>query len=209
MDARWLRLTGVAAILGSLLAVLANVPTTWYGLVPRDSYVFNPPVMSPLWINRTVVPILAVVAILGLLAGMAGLVRRDWPVAGRTRRYGGIGAILGLAGATVAVPLLLWGFQDPRQFLVTIGGLALAGLSLLVLVPSLLALGYGYARTDRPVLGYLLAAIVGAVPLLGIVIPGPLQAMAGAMPIAVAWGVVGLDLVRFPEPLTSSVRDRD
>jgi len=79
------RHAGGVTLLGGLLALAASVPTRWFGRVPDDSYVFDPPRFSALWIERTVVPVVAVVAAVLLLAGLLALFRRDrermarWP----------------------------------------------------------------------------------------------------------------------------------
>jgi len=199
----WLRSFGGASILGGVLTVLVNVPSTWYGLEPRDSYVFDPPPLSPLWINRELVPVLSVAAAIGLLLGVVGLVRRDWSVAGRARRWGGVGVVVAFVGVTVAVPALLYSLRDPAGgVLLTFAGLGVGALSLLVLVPSAILLAYGYLKTDRPRLGYAFVGLLVGVPVLGFVVPEPTKAPVAALPIAVAWGVLGVELFRHPDPLS-------
>lgn len=209
MARRWIRSFGGAAILGGVLAVLVNVPSTWYGLEPTDSYVFDPPFLSPLWINRELVPVLSVVAAIGLLIGVVGLVRRDWSLGGRAQRWGGVGVVIAFAGVTIAVPAVLYSVRDPVGGVVlTFVGLAAGALGLLILVPSAILLAYGYLKTDRSHLGYAFVGFLIGVPVLGFVVPEPIKAPLAALPIAVAWGVFGVDLIQHPEPL-SGVDDGD
>ncbi|MFT4890340.1 MAG: hypothetical protein ACI9YT_001254 [Halobacteriales archaeon] len=205
MASRWLRSFGGASILGGILTVLVSVPTSWYGLEPRDSYVFDPPPLSPLWINREVIPVLSVVAAIGLLLGVAGLVRRDWSVAGRARRWGGVSVVVAFVGVTIAVPALLYSSRDPVGGVVlTLAGLGVGALSLLILVPSAILLAYGYLKTDRPRVGYAFVGLLVGVPVLGYVVPEPTKATVAALPIAVAWGVLGVELLQHPDPLSGA-----
>ena len=70
------RTVGGLTALGGLLTVVATIPTRWYGPRPTDSYVFDPPRFSALWIERTVAPVLAVIAALLILTGLLWLFRR-------------------------------------------------------------------------------------------------------------------------------------
>lgn len=203
MRDRWSLGLGWGAIVGGVLAVLVQVPASWYGVEARDSYLFDPPTLSPLWINRELVPVLSILAVLGLLLGVVGLVRRDRPVAERIRRWGGFGAIVGLGLLTLAVPMFQYGTSDAgeERIFLTLGAFAIGVLGLVLLVPSLLGLSYGYTRTDRPRLGYAFAGVLVGVPVLSFLIPGPLDALAAALPVGVAWVVLGADLLEHPEPL--------
>lgn len=206
MGDRWSLGLGWSAIVGGVLAVLVQVPASWYGVEARDSYLFNPPTLSPLWINRELVPVLSVIAVLGLLLGVVGLVRRDRPVSGRLRRWGGFGAIAGFALLTLSVPMFQYGTSDAgeERIFLTLGAFALGLLGLVFLVPSLLSLAYGYTQTDRPRLGYAFAGVLVGVPILSVLIPGPLDAFAAALPLGVAWVVLGADLLEHPEPLPTA-----
>lgn len=199
MDSRLRVAAGGSSLVGAALAVLVNVPAGWYGLTARDSYVFEPAVLSPLWIERELVPVLSVLAVVGLLAGLVGLAARDWSVAGRSRRIGWIGAGLALAGLLVAVPTVQTATGGGA--LVALVGLALGALSIVVLAPSLALLAYGHALTERPVIGYAFAGVLVGVPVLGFLAAGALQGLAAVLPVAAAWSVVGADLLRHSGPL--------
>lgn len=200
---------GWAAIVGGVLAVLVQIPSSWYGVQARESYIFDPPTLSPLWISRVVVPILSVVAVLGLFLGVVGLVRRDRAVSGRARRWGGFGASVGFGILTLAVPMFLYATSVTGAELVflTLGGVGLGLLGLVFVVPSLLSLAYGYAQTDRPRLGYAFAGVLVGVPILSFLIPSPIDAFAAALPIGVAWVVLGVELLEHPKPLSRTVSD--
>jgi hypothetical protein len=202
MRRRWARAFGGASLLGGVLTVLVSVPPAWYGLEPRDSYVFDPPVSSPLWINRHLVPVLAVLAAIGLGLGLLGLARRDWPVAGRARRWGGVGGVLAFVGITVAVFVLLSPSGNAgSDVVVTLAGFGVGVLGLVLLVPAVILLAYGYRRTDRPHLGTAFAGALVAVPVLGYVVPGPTSGLVASLPVGVAWAVFGVDLLEHPDPL--------
>lgn len=168
MDERIARGLGALAVLGGGLSVVASIPSRWYGVPQTDAYVFDPATLSPLWTERTLMPLVGLLAGAMVLAGLAGLVVRDRPVAGRLRRWSGYAVVVGLG--LVEVTLVLFALVDGAAG--GAGGLtgavlvvvaALAGLAgLVVLVPALVALGVGYARTDRPTVGY---ALVGGTAL--------------------------------------------
>jgi hypothetical protein len=210
------RTAGLLGAVGGLLAILASLPSRWYGAVPGDSYVFDPPVFSPLWVERTIVPVLTVVAGALVVLGIVGLLRRDWAVAGRLRRWSGVAAVLGLvvfelgvvaftvvSGATAA------GIDDLTAIGGTLVGLAGLGLGAVLGLPALVALGVGYGRTDRPLVGYMLAGspLVAA----GLAAGGP--AGFGTLPVAVPMGlalvVVGWELWTHPEPVGEAGDETD
>jgi hypothetical protein len=198
------RALGSASVLGAILAVLTNVPPAWYGLPETDAYLFDPAIFSPLWINRVLVPLLSVVATLGLLGGLVGLVARDWPVAGRARRWGGVGGSVALAGFTVAVPAFVYSMQDTGgTLLLPFVGLVVGAASLLLFLPSVVLLSYGYVQTSRPRIGYALAVMPLGVVLLGYLVSGPEQSVAAAIPVGITWALVGQDLLDHHEPLGS------
>lgn len=207
MGRRWSRPTGGASLVGAVLAVVVSVPPAWYGIEPTDSYVFDPPVPSPLWFAREVEPALSVVAAVGLLLGVVGLVRRDWPVVGWARRWGGAGGVLAFAGLAVAV---VAGASATRgDLLLPLVSLVFGGMGVLLLVPATVLLAYGYARTARPHVGYAFAGLLVGVPVLGYLAPAPVQTLVASLPVGVAWWVVGIELLRHPDPLPGRDGDAD
>lgn len=211
MDERTVRSMGIVGVLGGVLVLLSAVPPQWYGVPRTDSYLFFPRPGSPLWIHREVVPVLAVLGVLGLFVALLALVRRDWPVAGRLRRWSGVLALVGLGGVTVATPILEYvsfGDTGATTFAV-LGGVLFAALSALLLAPALLALGFGYVRTRRPRVGYALVGVVLAVPALGYLVPEPAGTLGAALPVAVVAAVVGRDLFLHPDPLPVEANGAD
>lgn len=204
MDRRTATGLGIVSILSGILVAIVSVPPTWYGLQPTDAYVFDPEPWTPLWINRELVPALAIIASLGLLAGLGGLVVRDWSVAGRWRRWGGSIALIGMAGVTAGLPAIL-GPQGASatetigflvSLLVWVGGLVL-------LVIGLLLLAYGYMQTPRPDIGYALLGVLVGVPALSFIVPEWMGSLVVALPITITWAVLGRELLRQSTPLAA------
>ena len=198
------RHAGGVTLLGGLLALVAGVPTRWFGPVPDDSYVFDPPRFSALWIERTVVPVVAVVAAVLLLAGLLALFRRDRERMARWQRWFAIVSVVGAAVGTLATLLLVsvgpQGTADPTAALNALLGAGLALLALLLLLPGLVAWGSGYLRAERPRLGAALAGgpvvafLVLSVNVAGGVEFGPVGSLPVVLPFALAVVVVGYDL---------------
>lgn len=204
------RHAGGVTVLGGLLALLASVPTRWFGPVPDDSYVFDPPRFSALWVERTVVPVVAIVAAILLLAGLLALFRRDRDRMARWQRWFAIVSVVGAAVGTLAIMLLVsagpQGTADPTAALNALLGAGLALLALLLLLPGLVAWGSGYLRAEQPRLGTALAGgpivalLILAVNVAGGVEFGPVGALPVVLPFGVAVIVVGYDLWDRAEP---------
>lgn len=198
------RAVGGLTAIGGLLALVATPPTRWYGSRPTDSYVFDPPRFSALWIERTIVPALAVTATLLILAGLLWLFRRDRERMARWHRWFAVVAVVGTAVGTLATTLLvsIGGRMaaDPTAALNALLGVGLALLALLLLFPGLLAWGIGYLRDGRRRLGTALAggptvaAAVVAVSIALDVDTGALGALPVVAPVGLAVVAVGYDL---------------
>lgn len=201
MDPGRAKFFGGVATLGGVLSVIVSVPSSWYGLRPRDSYVFDPQPVSPMWIERELVPVLTVVAMVALLIGLLGLVLRDWSTFGGVRRWGGVGSILGLGGLAVAVPVFLYASRGSPGVgaIVVLGAFAVGAISALVLGLGLLLLGYGYRANNRERIGYALLGVVVAVPVLGFFVPSPYDSLLASLPVGIAWIIVGNELWRYSE----------
>lgn len=204
MDRRTIRGAGAVGGVSGWLVVLVNAPSSWYGVPVTDSYVFDPPTFSPLWVERNVVPALAILAMAGVLVGLAGLVLRDRPVAGRARRWGGVAALLGLGVTAIGIGAFLIvspgsvGAGDAIGVLVTI---VVTGLGLLIGLPGLFVMGIGYARTGRPLVGYAFGLLPVGVGVIQYINPGTAGALPGMLPIGAAWTVLAVELWNHPEPL--------
>ncbi|MFP4530366.1 MAG: hypothetical protein ACLFNC_03655 [Halodesulfurarchaeum sp.] len=195
MTDRWRWVAGLSSVLGGVLAILSSVPPGWYGVEPTDSYVFDPAMFSPLWIERTLVPLLFLGALVGLLVGVGALVYRDWTTT-RSHRVGGSLAILG--GATLAVgrygPDLVTPAGTPVGPIAGLVGFALllwSGLLLLIGVPLL---AVAYFRAGRPWLAGTMLAVVPAMLFVGSLVPGPVADLAGSLPLFVLGVVIARDL---------------
>jgi hypothetical protein len=214
MDERTARGFGAAAVLGGVLSILTAVPSRWFGAPQTDAYLFDPAAFSPLWIERSLVPLGSVLAGVLVVVGIAGLVARDGQVASRLRRFSGYTAVAGLAmvlPALVAFALTRTGTDPLGAILVILG--ALSGLLGAVLaVPALVAAGYGYVRAGRPVVGYGLAAG----PLVAVVLSVGASALVdslgfGLLPaialFAIAPLAVGHELWTHPAPVRGGSTD--
>ncbi|AZH26450.1 hypothetical protein [Haloplanus aerogenes] len=198
------RVVGAVTALGGLLAIVATVPTRWYGPRPTDSYVFDPPRFSALWVERTVVPVLAVAAALLILTGLLWVFRRDRARMARWQRWFAVVCVIGAAVGTLSTMLFASvggrALADPTAALNALLGVGLALLALLLLFPGLLAWGAGYLRSGRQRLG---AALVGG-PVVAVAVVAASIALdfgadsVGALPVVVPVGVavvvVGYDL---------------
>ncbi|WP_251328284.1 hypothetical protein [Haloplanus pelagicus] len=200
------RFVGGMTALSGVFVIVAAIPTRWFGPMPTDSYVFDPPRFSALWIERTIVPAVALAAVLLMLVGLLSLFRRDRERMARWQHWTAIVALIGAAVGTLATILLVSAGRgangDPTGTLNALLGAVLAVLAFLLLVPGLLAWGGGYLRGDRPVLG---AALVGGpvVPVLVVAASIALdvgESTAGSLPVvapvAAAVVIVGRDLWR-------------
>jgi hypothetical protein len=198
------RLLGSLSGLGGLLAVVATAPTGWFGPVPDDSYVFDPPRFSALWVERAVIPAVAVLAVLLCLTGLLALFARDRDGMPRWQRWLAVVALIGGGVGSLATVLLVstvgGAGATPSGALNALAGLAFALLATVLLLPGLLAWGAGYLREGRPVVG---VALVGA-PALSVLIVatsvvadvafGNAGALPAVLPFAAAMVAVGYDL---------------
>jgi hypothetical protein len=196
-------LTGGLAGLGGVLAAVAAIPTRWFGPVPTDSYVFDPPRFSALWIERAVVPWMAMLAAGLCLAGLLALFGRDRDWMAKWHRWLAVVAVIGAAVGTLATILLVstagGGTADPTVALNAIVGAGFALLALALLVPGLLSWGVGYVRSGRPLLG---GVLVGAPAL-------SLALLTANVAFGLAFGEFGSLPVVLPFSLAMVVLGRD
>jgi hypothetical protein len=197
------RALGASAVVGGLLLVLTSLPSRLYGAAPGDSYVFDPAFGSGLWLQRWVLPVLLVLAVLGPVLGLAGLLLRDrdggrWhDVAGGLAVF--TGAVLVVAEVLLAATGSLSGGAPDvvGSFLVLVG--ALGGVvGLVVLAVALVVWGVRYRRRGRTRLGTTLAlAPVATVLAMALAWGGDLGPVGGplvALPPGVAAMLVGRNL---------------
>jgi hypothetical protein len=202
------RSIGALSALGGVLALVASVPTHWFGPMPTDSYVFDPPRFSALWIERTVVPVLSVVAALLFLTGLLALFFRDREGMARWQRWLAVVTLIGAGAGTLATVILVSTVgaesADPSGVLNALVGVGFALLALALAVPGLLGWGTGYLRAGRSTLGTALAGspiLVVLIVAAGVVLDveaGGFGAVPAVLPVAAAMVVVGYDLRDHP-----------
>jgi hypothetical protein len=210
------RLTGALAVVGGLCLLVASVPSRFYTGPPTDSYIFDPPPFSGLWVQRVVIPVLAVLALLGVFAAVVGLLRRDrgegrWhDVAGGLTVFGA--AMLLFAGLLLAgTGSLSGGSPDViGALVVTVGALGGLLAALLAIVAGAVW-GVGYLRRGRRRLGGTLVAVpLGTLLLVALTTFVELPIGAGVvavLPTVAGVGVIGVDLWQGPAEDSSSVGD--
>lgn len=204
MEDRTRRALGALSALGGVLAVVASAPSRWYGVPRTDAYVFSPPAFTPLWVERVVMPVVAALAAVLLVVGVAGLLARDRPTAGRLRRWGGYVAAAGLGAVALvllldaATPGTVWASGGTASPFVLLGALLVVLGGAGVALPALAVMGLGYLRADRRVVGT--ALVVGPAATLLVFFSTWLVEYAGVgglpvvAPLAATFVVVGHDL---------------
>ena len=201
------RLAGALAVLGGACLLLVGVPGRLYRGPPGDSYVFDPPPFSGLWVQRVVVPVLAVLAVVGVFAVVVGLLRRDrserrWhDVAGGLTAFGA-GVLLVATVLLAGTGSLSGGAPDIVGVLVVAVG-ALGGLlaGLLVVVAGTVW-GVGYLRRGRRRVGVTLV-VAPLVTLLLVALASFVELPTGGgvlvvLPTVAGLVVLGVDLWRGP-----------
>jgi len=177
----------VGAALGGVGLFLSALPPGWYGATPGDSYVFEPSPFSPPWIDRVLLPALAVLGTLGLLVGLGALLHRDWP-AGKLLRWSGGATLLGGASLTVGLygPELVTP-ETTVALTTALAGLAIALWGLLLSLLGVPLLAFAYLRAGKRRFGWGLVAVVPAGLLFAWAFPDPVGELLGAL----AWVVLG------------------
>lgn len=201
------RFTGALAVLGGVCLLVASVPARLYRGPPGDSYVFDPPLFSGLWVQRVVIPVLAVLAVVGVFAVVVGLLRRDrgegrWhDVAGGLTVFGA--GILVVASVLLAGSGSLSGGEPDVVGALVVAAGALGGLlaGLLVVVAGAFW-GVGYLRRGRRRVGVTLV-VVPLVTLLLVVLATFVELPTGTgllvvLPTVAGLVVLGVDLWRGP-----------
>jgi hypothetical protein len=192
----WFRsLTAIAAAIGGLCLFLAAVPPGWYGYEPGVSYVFDPAVGSPLWIERVVVPVLSIIGTVGLLGGIGAVVGREWGT-DRLIRWAGTATVLGGVAVTVGLyaPDLLGPPGMPEGPLVVLSGLAVALWGAILLLVGGPLLAYGLLGAGLRRLGWTLLAVGPGAIILSILLPGDLGGFLAALPWLALGSVLGWEL---------------
>ena len=191
----------VGAALGGAGLLVSSIPSTWFGATSGDSYVFDPPPLSPLWIDRVLLPALALFGTVALLVGLAVLLRRDWRT-GKLLRWSGVAALLGGASLTTG----LYGPELVTTETTVVPTTALAGLAialwgLLLSLFGVPVLAFAYLRAGKRRLGWGLIAVVPGGLLFAWAVPAPVGDLIGALTWAVLGGLLAWELwVGTPTP---------
>lgn len=192
------RAAGPLSVLAGVIFVLLSVPLEWLGPRPEDSYVFNPPTFSPLWVERTLYPPLTVSVCLLAALGFAGLLFRDGDSMPRWRRWSLSAAVFGGVFAAVALALIgPGGTTGAEDVLAVLGGLLFGLVAFLLGFVGLVAAGAGYLRADRRRLGAaLLGGPLGTVVAVAVTwyVDAAAVGLLVGLPIAAMLVVVGYDL---------------
>lgn len=198
------------AAVSALCLLVASLPVEiWPTPYPGDSYVFEPPLFSGIWIQRVVVPALLIVANVAMSIGLYGLYRRDRTAMSGWHRGSALatvsGALLGAVG-TVQVTA-----AAPSAVGAGAIGVVIWLFAALIVAPASIGWGVGYVRANQTALGSVLTAAPLATggylfaSLSGVSVE-PFGGLAIVAPTVVVALVVGHELwTRTATPLTRSV----
>ena len=195
MVERWRRVTAVGSVLGASLSVVSRLPPAWYGSRPTDSYVFDPALFSPLWVERVLMPMLALVGTIGLIGGLVALVSRDWgsnrlqTVGGALSVLGAISVVAGLYGPELVAPA-----NTPVGPVSGLAGFALSAWGGLLLLLGGPLLAYSYIRAARGRLGWTLLGFVPAGVILDYLFLGGFGDVVSTAPVIVLGVAIAWDL---------------
>ncbi|MDS0222423.1 hypothetical protein NDI54_13830 [Haloarcula sp. S1AR25-5A] len=164
MARRLHRAAGLLLALSAVCLVIVVLPLDlWPAPQPGDSYVFDPPLFSAIWVQRTLVPALTVIAnILGLI-GLSVLFRRDSESMSRLQRVFAFAGLVG--GGTCVLGTLLFTSAGPNDIGTELTALLVLGLSFVLICWGLIGWGVGYLRSESLRLG---AALAGTPVVIGV-----------------------------------------
>ena len=146
------RLAGPILGLSAVCLLVTAVPLElWPTPRPGDSYVFNPPPFSAIWVQRTLRPGLVISANALLVVGLGTVLRRDSASMSRLQRAFALGALFG-AGACLLGTLLFTtaGTNDIGRELTAF---LIWALAIPLVILGLVGWGIGYLRADSTRLG--------------------------------------------------------
>ena len=195
------RSSRIAASLLGLSAVcllITAVPLElWPTPRPGDSYVFNPPPFSAIWVQQTLRPGLIVSANALLVVGLGAVLRRDSASMSRLQRGFAFGALLG-AGACL-LGTLLFTTAAPNDIGSELTAFLIWALAIPLIILGFIGWGAGYLRSDRTQLGAALTVPpVLAVAYIGLSMAGidfsPVGRLLLIVPTSGMALVVGYDL---------------
>lgn len=195
MFERWRRLAAVSSLLGGVLYVISRIPPAWYGYASGDSYVFDPALFSPIWIERELMPLLALVGTIGLICGLGALVYRDWA----SNRLFRVSGVLSVVGASMYIaglygPELIAPANTEVGPISGLAGLALALWGALLLLVGGPLVAYSYIKAERDRLGWSLVGFVPAGIILAYLFQGGFGQLISSVPLLVLAGMMAWEL---------------
>lgn len=159
-----IRIASPLLALGAVCLVIGTIPMeVWPAPRPGDSYVFNPPRFSGIWVQRTLVPPLTIGANVLFLIGLYALYRRDTASMPRWQRWSAMITLFGTAVWLLGTYMVV--SAGSGASLGGILGVLLLGCAIILTFPGLVAWGTGYLCSGRVSLG---VALAGAPLLTGV-----------------------------------------
>jgi hypothetical protein len=195
----WRRSSQIAGSLLGLSAVCLLVTTVplelWPTPRPGDSYVFNPPPFSAIWVQQTLRPGLIIGANALLVVGLSAVLRRDSTSMSRLQRAFAFGALFGTGACLLGTLLFTTAGTDDIGRELT--AFLIWALAIPFVILGLIGWGIGYLRADSTRLGAALTVPpVLAVAYIGLSVAGfsPVGRLLLVIPTSGMALVVGYDL---------------
>lgn len=195
----WRRSSQIAGSLLGLSAVCLLVTTVplelWPTPRPGDSYVFNPPPFSAIWVQQTLRPGLIIGANALLVVGLSAVLRRDSTSMSRLQRAFAFGALFGTGACLLGTLLFTTAGTDDIGRELT--AFLIWALAIPLILLGLIGWGIGYLRADSTRLGAALTVPpVLAVAYIGLSMAGfsPVGRLLLVIPTSGMALVVGYDL---------------
>ncbi|AAV44804.1 unknown (plasmid) [Haloarcula marismortui ATCC 43049] len=195
----WRRSSQIAGSLLGLSAVCLLVTTVplelWPTPRPGDSYVFNPPPFSAIWVQQTLRPGLIIGANALLVVGLSAVLRRDSASMSRLQRAFAFGALFGTGACLLGTLLFTTAGTDDIGRELT--AFLIWALAIPLILLGLIGWGAGYLRADSTRLGAALTVPpVLAVAYIGLSVAGfsPVGRLLLVIPTSGMALVVGYDL---------------
>ncbi len=195
----WRRSSQIAGSLLGLSAVCLLVTTVplelWPTPRPGDSYVFNPPPFSAIWVQQTLRPGLIIGANALLVVGLSAVLGRDSTSMSRLQRAFAFGALFGTGACLLGTLLFTTAGTDDIGRELT--AFLIWALAIPLILLGLIGWGIGYLRADSTRLGAALTVPpVLAVAYIGLSMAGfsPVGRLLLVIPTSGMALVVGYDL---------------
>lgn len=187
-------LLGLSAVCLLITAVPLEL---WPTPRPGDSYVFNPPLLSAIWVQQTLRPGLIIGANALLVVGLGAVLRRDSASMSRLQRGFAFGALCGTGACLLGTLLFTTAGTDDIGRELT--AFLIWALAIPLILLGLVGWGAGYLRADSTQLGAALTVPpVLAVAYIGLSMAGidfsPVGRLLLIIPASGMALVVGYDL---------------